>query len=90
MESFTRNSVLDQVERTHDTRLHSGKGDLIRAALSSGKMIKTYNKRLHMRKRDLFNAVLSSTTTQSAFSVSRFRVSMELYGWTTTSDISSC
>lgn len=33
----------------------------------------------------LFSALLSSTTTQSASSVRRFRVSMELYGCTTTS-----
>jgi hypothetical protein len=32
------------------------------------------------------NAVLSSTTTLSALRASRFRVSNELYGWTTTSD----
>ena len=32
-----------------------------------------------------FSAVLSRTTTQSALRVRRFRVSKELYGWTTTS-----
>ena len=34
------------------------------------------------------SAVLSSTTTASALSVSRFSVSSELYGWTTTSPVS--
>lgn len=32
-----------------------------------------------------FNAVLSKTTTQSALCASRFKVSNELYGCTTTS-----
>ena len=35
----------------------------------------------------LFKAVLSNTTTESALFISLFSVSIELYGWTTTSDV---